>query len=146
MILSGGGRITTDAGKVGLYSTYFQGGFYVDTAVQGGYNAYDSNRDSLNGTAHGSPHGGDFNLLFAPGYNWNIGALAIGPTASFQYSYQGTNGFSEIGLGRSAVSEFPAHHFSDQHRGYQSILRLENREHRSFARSCASTGSMNTAT
>ena len=75
----------------------FNGGFYVDTAVQGGYNGYESDRIGLNGTAHGSPTGGDFNLLFAPGYNWTFGGFTIGPTASFQYSYQGTNGFTETG-------------------------------------------------
>jgi len=95
--IADGGRIAVDAGKVGLYATYFDGGFYVNSAVQGGYDTYETNRSGLGGTAHSSPVGGDFNLLFAPGYNWTIGGLTFGPTSRFQYSYESTNGFTETG-------------------------------------------------
>ena len=37
-----GGGIGVDVGKLGIYSTFFTGGFYLDTAVQGGYDGYDS--------------------------------------------------------------------------------------------------------
>jgi len=95
--IADGGRIDVDAGKVGLYGTYFDGGFYVNSAVQGGYDAYETNRVALGGTAHSSPTGGDFNLLFAPGYNWTVNGLTFGPTSRFQYSYQSTGGFTETG-------------------------------------------------
>ena len=95
--IADGGRIAVDAGKVGLYATYFTGGFYVNSAVQGGYDTYETNRAGLGGTAHSSPIGGDLNVLFAPGYNWTIGGLTFGPTSRFQYSYQSTNGFTETG-------------------------------------------------
>ena len=95
--IADGGRIAVDSGKVGIYSTYFDGGFYVDAAVQGGYDTYETNRAGLDGTAHSSPVGGDLNLLFAPGYNWKAGGLSYGPTSRFQYSYESTNGFTETG-------------------------------------------------
>jgi outer membrane autotransporter protein len=69
----------------------------VNSAVQGGYDAYDTNRTNLGGNAHSSPTGGDLNLLFAPGYNWTKGALTFGPTTRFQYSYESTDGFTESG-------------------------------------------------
>jgi autotransporter-associated beta strand protein len=95
--IADGGRIAVDAGKAGLYATYFTGGFYVDTAVQGGYDTYETNRAGLDGTAHSSPVGGDLNVLFAPGYNWTVGGLTFGPTAKFLYAYESTNGFTETG-------------------------------------------------
>jgi outer membrane autotransporter protein len=91
------GRIAVDTGKFGIYATYFDGGFYVNSAVQGGYDGYETNRTSLGGIAHSSPTGGDFNLLFAPGYNWTVGGLTFGPTSRFQYSYESVNGFTESG-------------------------------------------------
>ena len=91
------GRINVNTGKGGLYGTYFDGGFYVNSALEGGYSSYDNHRDSLGGTARSNTDGGDFNALFAPGYNWTMGGLTLGPTTRFQYSYQGTGGFTESG-------------------------------------------------
>jgi len=95
--IANGGRITANAGKWGLYGTYFDGGFYVNSAAEGGYSTYDTHRDALGGTARSSTDGGDASLLFAPGYNWTMGGLTFGPTARFQYSYQSTGGFTESG-------------------------------------------------
>jgi autotransporter-associated beta strand protein len=95
--ISNGGRINVNTGKGGLYGTYFDGGFYVNSALEGGYSSYDNHRESLGGTARSSTDGGDFSALFAPGYNWTMGGLTFGPTTRFQYSYQGTDGFTESG-------------------------------------------------
>jgi len=95
--IANGGRINVNAGKWGIYGTYFDGGFYVNSAVEGGYSSYDNHRDALGGTARSSTEGGDFSALFAPGYNWTMGGLTFGPTSRFQYSYQGTDGFNETG-------------------------------------------------
>jgi autotransporter-associated beta strand protein len=95
--IANGGRINVNVGKWGLYGTYFNGGFYVNSAAEGGYSAYDNHRDALGGTARSSTEGGDFSALFAPGYNWTMGGLTFGPTSRFQYSYQGTDGFTESG-------------------------------------------------
>ena len=95
--LNRGGRITVDGGKLGLYATYFTRGFYADTAVSGGLNGYSTRRAALQGTARGSENGGEFNALFATGYDWKAGALTLGPTANFQYTYTSLGSFTESG-------------------------------------------------
>jgi autotransporter-associated beta strand protein len=131
--LTNGGRIWVNGGKLGLYATFFQnqpaaaptmskdsskeapapapsiaGGFYADVAVTGGYNSYDTRRDALQGTARGSTEGGELNVLFGAGYDWKMGALSIGPTATFQYTYLGIRDFSESGS--LAPLSFPSQH------------------------------------
>jgi outer membrane autotransporter protein len=95
--LNNGGDIDVNGGKLGLYATYFTGGFYVDTAVTGGYNSYDTRRSALQGDARGSTDGGELNVLVATGYDVHVGGLTFGPTASFQYTYTGLSGFTETG-------------------------------------------------
>jgi outer membrane autotransporter protein len=116
------GRLWVNGGKIGLYGTYFQnqpapaakmskdsskeapapapslgGGFYADAAVFGGYNSYDSRRAGLEGDARGDTDGGEFDALFAIGYDFKVGSFTIGPTASFNYTYTGVNGYTEHG-------------------------------------------------
>ena len=96
--LTDNGRVTVDGAKLGLYATYFTGtGFYADAAVSGGYNSYDTRRSALQGTAYGSTKGGEFNALFATGYDWKTGGLSIGPTASVQYTNVSLDSFREHG-------------------------------------------------
>ena len=95
--LSRNGRITVDGGKLGIYATYFTGGFYADAAVTGGLNGYETRRTALRGTARGSENGGEINALFATGYDWKTGGLTVGPTASFQYTHIGIDSFTEHG-------------------------------------------------
>jgi autotransporter-associated beta strand protein len=93
----GGGNIDVNGGKMGLYATIFGNGFYLDTAVSGGPSGYNIRRTALQGTASGSTDGADLDVLVAAGYDWKKGNLTIGPTASFQFSYIGLNGFTETG-------------------------------------------------
>jgi autotransporter-associated beta strand protein len=95
--ISGNGRISVDGGKLGVYATYFDGGFHADFSAQGGYNSYDTRRTALAGTARGSTTGGEFNGLFALGYDFKAGGLTIGPIANVQYTYVGFRGFTEKG-------------------------------------------------
>ena len=95
--LTNDGRVWVNGGKLGLYATYFTGGFYVDAAVSGGYNSYDTKRSVLGGTARGDTDGGELNVLAGTGYDWKVGALTIGPTATFQYTLVGIDGFTEQG-------------------------------------------------
>ncbi len=95
--LTGDGRVFVNGGKLGVYGTYFTGGFYVDAAVNGGYNSYDTKRSALQGTARGDTDGGELNVLLGTGYDWQIGALTIGPTATFQYTVVGLDGYTETG-------------------------------------------------
>jgi autotransporter-associated beta strand protein len=89
--------IDVNGGKLGLYATAFGSGFYLDTAVIGGLNGYDTRRTALEGTANGETIGGDLNVLVAAGYDWKAGGLSVGPTASFQYTLVGFDSFSESG-------------------------------------------------
>jgi fibronectin-binding autotransporter adhesin len=93
----GGGNIDVNGGKIGAYATFFGNGFYLDTAVSGGPNGYNTHRTALQGAANGSTDGADFDFLVATGYDWQKGNLTIGPTASFQYNYVGLQSFTETG-------------------------------------------------
>jgi T5SS/PEP-CTERM-associated repeat protein/autotransporter-associated beta strand protein len=95
--LTDDGRVWVNGGKLGIYATTFVGGWYADTAVTGGYNSYDTKRTALQGTARGSTDGGELNVLVGTGYDWKLGALSIGPTATFQYTLTGIDGFTEHG-------------------------------------------------
>ena len=95
--LTDDGRVWVNGGKLGIYATTFIGGWYADAAVGGGYNSYDTKRSALQGTARGSTDGGELNVLVGTGYDWKIGALQIGPTATFQYTLVGIDGFTERG-------------------------------------------------
>jgi len=92
-----GGRVTVDGGKLGLYATYFTGGFYIDGAVGAGWNNYDTRRVSLVGGARGETDGGEFNALIGTGYKWKFGGWSFGPTAIFQYASVAFNCFTEEG-------------------------------------------------
>ena len=65
--------------------------------MTGGPSGYDTRRTALLGSANGSTDGGDVNVLVAAGYDWKCGGLTIGPTANFQYTYVGFDGFTESG-------------------------------------------------
>jgi outer membrane autotransporter protein len=95
--LTNNGNLDVNSGKFGLYGTAFSGGFYLDSAVTGGFSGYDTRRTALLGTASGSTNGGDLNVLVNGGYDWKKGSLSIGPTASFQYTYVSFDGFTESG-------------------------------------------------
>jgi outer membrane autotransporter protein len=91
------GRLDVDGGTIGAYATGFGGGFYVNAAAIGGFNGYDEHRAALLGTATGDTNGNDFSALISAGYEWKKGALTIGPTASFQYTYVEFDSFTEHG-------------------------------------------------
>ncbi len=96
--LVNGGNIDTDGGRLGVYGTYFDRNFHVDAAVTGGLNSYKTRRTTPNNTAAtASPDGSEINLLLATGYDWKVGALTIGPTATFQYTNVRMDGFTETG-------------------------------------------------
>jgi outer membrane autotransporter protein len=96
--LSNGGKIDADGGRVGAYATYFDRGFYLDAAVNGGINSYDTRRSTPNNTAAtGKPEGSEINVLLATGYDWKWKGLTLGPTASFQYTNVQLDGFTETG-------------------------------------------------
>ena len=96
--LVNGGKIDTDGGRLGIYATYFDRGFHIDAAVNGGLNSYKTRRTTPNNTsATGSPEGSEINILIATGYDWKVGHLTVGPTVSYQYTSMHTDGFTETG-------------------------------------------------
>ena len=95
--LTNGGNVFVNGGKLGVYATTFDGGWYVDVAATGGLNGYDTRRHALQGTARGSTNGGELNVLVGAGYDWKLGALTIGPTATFNYTLIGIDGYTERG-------------------------------------------------
>jgi outer membrane autotransporter protein len=95
--LDGGGDVDVNAGSVGLYATAFANNFYLDAAVSGGPNGYDTQRTALQGSASGNTDGANVNVLVAGGYDWKRGDFSIGPTAAFQFSYVSINEFTETG-------------------------------------------------
>ncbi|MEY2479600.1 MAG: hypothetical protein QOI04_527 [Verrucomicrobiota bacterium] len=101
-----GGDLTIDGGKIGLYATWFSGGFYIDGAVGGGYNSYDTHRADIFGLIRGSTDGAEFSTFGAIGYDWHWGCWAFGPTASLQYTNIDINGFTEDRAALLAL-EFP---------------------------------------
>jgi outer membrane autotransporter protein len=91
------GRLSVNGGKMGIYTTTYIGGWYADAAVNGGYNSYDTRRSALQGEARSTADGGELNALLGTGYDFKKGALTFGPTATFNYTYVGLNGFTEHG-------------------------------------------------
>jgi outer membrane autotransporter protein len=119
------GSLDIDGGRFGIYGTAFAGGFYVDAAVTGGVSHYDSDRTAPlivntgnfvgSNTVHGSTDGTDLNVLLAAGYDWKMGGLSIGPTASFQYTYINVDGFSESSPSVPPSMALLALNVNDQH-------------------------------
>jgi autotransporter-associated beta strand protein len=95
--LTDDGSVLVNGGKLAVYATTFIGGWYADAAVTGGYNSYDTKRSALQGTARGSTDGGELNVLLGTGYDWKLGGLQIGPTANFNYTLTGIDGYTEHG-------------------------------------------------
>ena len=95
--LVNGGKVDVDGGQFGIFASYFDMGFYVDASVHGGVAGYKTRRTGLGGVATASPDGTSFSALLAAGYDWKIGGLTVGPTASFQYTNTRLDGFTETG-------------------------------------------------
>jgi outer membrane autotransporter protein len=96
------GDIGVDTGRGGLYATYFNRGFsvgtfYLNGAIYGGYNSYDSRRPALAGVATGNTDGGELSTFVSGGYDFHLGQLTVGPIGSLQYTNVYLNGFSEQG-------------------------------------------------
>lgn len=93
----GDGVVGIDSGNLGVYTTAFRDGFYVNGIMGGGCNNYDVKRDTLGGLARGDTSGYNFNALLGTGYTCYVNALSVGPIASLRYSWVGIDGFAEHG-------------------------------------------------
>src|SRR5260221_1526069 len=98
----------------GAYATYWNQGFYVNGGIYGGYNSYDTSRETLlqGRLANGNTECYEFSTFVDTGYDFHFGNLSIGPVFSAQYTNVHVDGFTEHGdaAGRfSAGSAKTAH-------------------------------------
>jgi len=89
------GDIDVDSGRGGLYATWFNHGLYLNAAIYGGHNTYESSRSSLGGLATGGTEGAEWSTFISGGYDLHLGNLTLGPIVALQYTYVNINGFSE---------------------------------------------------
>lgn len=92
-----GGRLRSNDGKVNVYGTYYDKGFYVNGIVGGGYGSLDTSRLTAGGFARGSTNAADFDALLGTGYDFHHGGFTFGPVASLRYGRVGLDGFTEKG-------------------------------------------------
>jgi outer membrane autotransporter protein len=95
--LNPSGHIDVDSGRGGVYATWLSHGFYVNGAIYGGHNNYDSGRDGLGGLANGSTEGSEWSTFIGGGYDFHLAQLTVGPIASLQYTEVGIDSFDEKG-------------------------------------------------
>jgi len=83
----------------GAYATYWNQGFYVNGGIYGGYNSYDTSRQTLlqGRLANGNTEGYEFSTFVDTGYDFHFGNLSIGPVFSAQYTNVHVDGFTEHG-------------------------------------------------
>ena len=95
--LNPSGHIDVDSGRGGLYATWYHHGIYLNGAIYGGHNNYDSSRVGLEGLATGGTEGAEWSTFVSGGYDFHFGQLTVGPIASLQYTDAQIDGFSEKG-------------------------------------------------
>ena len=95
--LNPNGHIDVNSGRGGVYATWFSHGLYINGAIYGGHNNYDSGRAGLGGLANGGTEGAEWSTFVGSGYDFHFGPLTIGPIASLQYTDVGIDGFAEKG-------------------------------------------------
>lgn len=82
----------------GFGSWYVLPAWYIDGIVRMGWNEYDIRRHlASGGTATGDTEGTDLSLSIGSGYEFNIGALSIGPRIRFRYTKASIDGYVEHG-------------------------------------------------
>jgi outer membrane autotransporter protein len=93
------GDVDVNTGRGGLYATYWNQGFYVNGGVYGGYNSYDTSRQTLlqGRLANGDTEGYEFSTFVDTGYDFHFGNLSVGPVFAAQYTNVHVDGFTEHG-------------------------------------------------
>ena len=97
------GRIDVDGGKIGAYATVFGKGFfggkiYIDGAIGGGLNSYETLRIGLqNELVRGDTDGSEFNGMISYGSDWTFGCFNIGTWSTIQYTRVNIDEFTELG-------------------------------------------------
>ncbi len=96
-----GSGLDLNSARFGLYGTYEQGGFYLNSLVSGATHSYRVRRDidfgDVDRTARSRPEGGEFHSLIGGGYDYRVGPWTLGVITSLQYTYLGIGAFAEDG-------------------------------------------------
>jgi outer membrane autotransporter protein len=96
-----GSKVKLEASSLGIYTTYYHDGFYVDGLAHYGLNRYDNTRriafPGVDRTAASSPNGRQAALHGGVGYEVRMGRWTMGPTFSFQYVRAEMDGYTESG-------------------------------------------------
>jgi outer membrane autotransporter protein len=91
------GHLDVDSGRGGLYASWYNHGMYLNGAIDGGHNNYDSGRAGLGGLANGSTEGSEWSAFVSGGYDFHFGHLTVGPIAALQYTDVNIDSFIENG-------------------------------------------------
>lgn len=89
--------------RIGLYTTYWRHGFWLQGAALGGLGQYDVHAQGF----HGSADGWDFTGYAGTGYDFHPGVWSIGPFTSFQFDrleidHNGNGNFGRAKVGLRA--------------------------------------------
>ncbi|MES2310315.1 MAG: autotransporter domain-containing protein, partial [Verrucomicrobiota bacterium] len=98
-LLSGGGSLESNSGRLGIYGGYHQRGFYLNSSLSGGMTSFDSKRklSFLGDTADGSTQGEDIAGQVLTGLDLQTGNWVWGPMGKIDYGYQSIDRFREHG-------------------------------------------------
>ncbi len=92
---------TINTFRVGPYATWYDGDWYLDMSLTGGFHDNSLSRyvdvGQMNGTAQGDYHANDLSLYYGLGRDYRMGAYTLTPQASLQYIYYRQNYFTETG-------------------------------------------------
>jgi uncharacterized protein YhjY with autotransporter beta-barrel domain len=80
-----------------VYATWFNHGIYLNGAIYGGHNNYDSGRAGLEGLANSGGEEAEWSAFISGGFDFHFGPLTVGPIAALQYTDVHIDGFDEKG-------------------------------------------------
>lgn len=92
-----GGFATADSATFGGYAGWLQDSWHVLGAAQYSRHFFETERNSILGTASGDTEGDQISFMLAGGYDYKTGRWTLGPTASATYSRLWIDSFSESG-------------------------------------------------
>ncbi len=95
--LAYGGEIEADSFAGQLYGIWLNWPWHVGAMVGGGYNSYNTSRQTIDGTAKGNVDGYSWTAMLSSGYDLRSGNWTIGPQASVQYMSARIDSFTETG-------------------------------------------------
>lgn len=77
---------SVDSGRVMLYGSLYHEGLYGNAAVGGGYNSFNTKRDSFEGLERADGESEELTAYVSTGCDFRKNGFTFGPTASLQYT------------------------------------------------------------